>query len=85
MALSSPDGVLFQKDVRTINEHLLHLFAEEELNPESTIRKFRMVRREGNREVSRLIEHYNLDAILAVGYRMRSPRGVNPSGRDTLP
>ncbi len=67
---------LYQKDVRTINEHLKNLYEEEELAPESTIRKFRIVRREGAREVSRNIEHYNLDAILAVGYRVRSKRGT---------
>ncbi|MBF0340761.1 MAG: virulence RhuM family protein [Magnetococcales bacterium] len=67
---------LFQKDIRTINEHLMNLFEDGELTPESTIRKFRIVRREGDREVSRLIEHYNLDAILAVGYRVRSSRGA---------
>jgi len=67
---------LYGKDVRTINEHLQNLFEEAEIAPERTIRKFRIVRREGAREVARLIEHYNLDAILAVGYRVRSPRGV---------
>jgi hypothetical protein len=67
---------LFQKDVRTINEHLQNLFEEGEIDPEATIRKFRIVRREGPREVTRLIDHYNLEAILAVGYRVRSPRGV---------
>jgi len=46
------------------------------LNREATIRKFRIVRREGSREVSREIEHYSLPAILAVGYRVRSPRGT---------
>lgn len=69
-------AALFDKDVRTINEHLQNLYEEGELDPEATIRKFRIVRREGEREVARLIEHYNLDAILAVGYRVRSPRGV---------
>ena len=67
---------LFQKDVRTINEHLLNLYEEGELTPEATIRKFRIVRQEGSRDVARLIEHYNLDAILSVGYRVRSPRGT---------
>ncbi len=67
---------LFQKDVRTINEHLQNLFEEGELDPEATIRKFRIVRQEGAREVARLIEHYSLDAILAVGYRVRSSRGT---------
>lgn len=67
---------LFQKDVRTINEHLKTIFAERELDPAATIRKFRMVRREGTRQVSRQIEHYSLEAILAVGYRVRSHRGT---------
>jgi hypothetical protein len=69
-------GQLFEKDVRTINEHLKNIFDEGELDPATTIRKFRIVRQEGNREVNRIIEHYNLDAILAVGYRVRSPRGT---------
>ena len=67
---------LFQKDVRTVNEHLINIFDEGELEREATIRKFRIVRIEGNREVSREIEHYNLPSILAVGYRVRSPRGT---------
>lgn len=67
---------LFQKDVRTINEHLVNIFDEGELNQEATIRKFRIVRTEGNREVARDIEHYSLPAILAVGYRVRSHRGT---------
>jgi hypothetical protein len=67
---------LFQKDVRTINEHLGNIFEEGELSREATIRKFRMVRLEGTREVAREVEHYNLPAILAVGYRVRSPRGT---------
>lgn len=67
---------LFQKDVRTINEHLVNIFDEGELSREATIRKFRIVRAEGNRKVSREIEHYNLDAVIAVGYRVRSVRGT---------
>ena len=51
---------LFQKDVRTINEHLQNIYEEGELDPGGTIRKFRIVRREGTREVVREIEHYNL-------------------------
>lgn len=43
---------LFQKDVRTINEHLRNIFLEGELNPEATVRKFRIVRQEGNREIA---------------------------------
>lgn len=69
-------AMLYQKDVRTINEHLQNLFEEGELAAEATIRKFRMVRSEGGRQVQRTIDHYNLDAILAVGYRVRSTRGT---------
>ena len=67
---------LFEKDVRTINEHLVNIFEEGELSREATIRKFRIVRTEGRREVAREIEHYNLDAILAVGFRVSSHRGT---------
>lgn len=67
---------LFQKDVRTINEHLRNIYEDGELASAATIRKFRIVRQEGAREVAREIEHYSLDAILAVGYRVRSPRGT---------
>jgi hypothetical protein len=67
---------LFQKDVRTINEHLGNIFEEGEFRREATIRKFRMVRREGARQVAREVEHYNLDAIIAVGFRVRSQRGT---------
>jgi len=67
---------LFQVTVPTVNEHLKGIYAEGELPPEATIRKFRIVRFEGARQVTREIEHYNLEAILAVGYRVRSPRGT---------
>lgn len=67
---------LFGKDVRTINEHIGNLFSEGELERESTIRKFRIVRQEGNRQVTRELEHYNLDVIISVGYRVKSQRGV---------
>ena len=67
---------LFQVTVPTVNEHLKGIYAEGELPAEATIRKFRIVRFEGARQVARGIEHYNLEAILAVGYRVRSPRGT---------
>jgi hypothetical protein len=67
---------LFLKDVRTINEHLVNIYDEGELPREATLRKFRIVRLEGAREVSREIEHYSLPVILAVGYRVRSLRGT---------
>ncbi len=56
--------------------NLVNLYEENELNPEATIRKFRIVRSEGSRQVAREIEHYSLPAILAVGYRVRSHRGT---------
>ena len=61
--------------VKTANEHRVNIFAQGELTPETTIRKFRIVRREGSRQVARNIDHYTLEAILAVGYRARSARG----------
>jgi len=67
---------LFQIAVPTVNEHLSNIYAEGELSAEATIRQFRIVQREGARDVSRTVDHYNLDAILAVGYRVRSPRGT---------
>lgn len=67
---------LFDKDVRTVNEHLGRIFEEGELSPEATIRKFRRVQREGARDVERLVDHYNLDAIIAVGYRANSARAT---------
>lgn len=67
---------LFQVSVPTINEHLGNIFGEQELDPAATIRKFRIVQTEGRREVSRLVDHYSLDVILAVGYRVRSHRGT---------
>lgn len=63
---------VFGVDVRTVNEHLINIFNSEELTKQSTIRKFRIVQTEGKREVSREIEHYNLDAVISVGYRINS-------------
>jgi len=63
---------LLQVTVPTINGHIKNIYAEGELAPESTIRKFRIVRIEGKREVSRNIDHYNLDMIISVGYRVKS-------------
>jgi hypothetical protein len=67
---------LFQKDVRTVNEHVQNIVEEGEVDPSATIRKFRIVQNEGGREVARAVDHYNLDMILAVGYRVRSLRGT---------
>ena len=65
---------LFDKDVRTVNEHISNIFTEKECSPEATIRKFRIVQTEGTRQVERDVDTYNLDVILSVGYRVRSQR-----------
>ena len=64
---------LFQKNVRTINEHIRNIFAEGELTPESVIRKFRITADDGK---SYDTQHYNLDVIISVGYRVKSHRGT---------
>ena len=63
---------LFGVDVRTVNEHLQNIFSTNELIKEATIRKIRIVQKEGSRTVAREVETYNLDAIIAVGYRINS-------------
>ena len=68
-------SALFDKNVRTINEHIQNIYKEKELARRSTIRKFRIVQIEGNRKISRNIEYYNLDVIISVGYRVKSKQG----------
>lgn len=63
---------VFGVNVRTVNEHLGNVFNSKELTKQSTIRKFRIVQMEGKREVGREIEHYNLDAVISVGYQINS-------------
>ena len=63
---------LFQTTVPNINMHLKNVFEEGELDASATIKDFLIVRMEGSREVSRSIEYYNLDAIISVGYRIKS-------------
>lgn len=67
---------LFDKDIRTINEHIKFIYKEEELVENSTIRNFRIVQKEGNREVARDILHYNLDVIISIGYRANSKKAT---------
>lgn len=69
-------AVLFDVDVRTINEHLSNIYQSGELQREATIRKFRIVQKEGSREVARNVDGYNLDAIISVGYRVNSVRAT---------
>lgn len=63
---------LFQVAIPTISEHISHIYDEGELIREATIRKFRTVQNEGMRQVKRGIDHYNLDMVLSVGYRVKS-------------
>ena len=69
-------AMLFGKGRSTVTEHILHVFEEGELSQEATCRKFRLVRNEGDRTVEREIDHYNLDVIISVGYRVKSPQGT---------
>jgi len=67
---------LFQVSVPTVNEHIKNIIDEGELKDKATIRKFLIVQTEGSRQVSRNVDFFNLDMILAVGYRVRSDRGT---------
>ena len=63
---------LFQTSRTNVVEHIKHIYEEGELEEVSTCRNFRQVRKEGNREVTRQIHHYNLDMIISLGYRIKS-------------
>ncbi|NPV02115.1 MAG: virulence RhuM family protein [Brevinematales bacterium] len=67
---------LYQTTIANINQHITNIYEERELLPDSTIKKYLIVQTEGKREVERLIDHYNLDVILAIGYRVRSISGT---------
>ena len=67
---------LFDRDVKTIGKHINNSLKEELDNSEATVAKFATVQIEGEREVERNIEYYNLDVIISVGYRVKSKRGV---------
>jgi len=70
-------ATLYDVDVRTVNEHLQTLFGDGELTEnEATVRNFRMVQTEGDRQVARQTKHYNLQAIIAVGFKVNNPRAV---------
>lgn len=69
-------ALLFGKGRSTITEHIGNIFREGELDEIATRRNFRLVRMEGNREVEREVDHYNLDVIISVGYRVKSQQGT---------
>ncbi len=68
---------LFDVKIPTINEHLKNIYSTFELEKKATIRKFLIVQKEGNREVNREIEHYNLEAIISLGYRINSQKATD--------
>lgn len=69
-------GELYQTTKQNISLHIQNIHAECELRPEATVKQYLTVRQEGKRQVQRPLEYYNLDMILAVGYRVRSARGT---------
>ena len=69
-------AVLYDVDIRTINEHIKRVFSDRELPEDPTIRKFRIVQTEGTRQVTRDALHYNLNMIIAVGFKVNSERAV---------
>jgi prophage maintenance system killer protein len=69
-------ATLFDRDIKTIGKHINNVFKEDELSKEATVAKYATVQKEGDREVTRDVEHYNLDVIISVGYRVKSQRGT---------
>ena len=69
-------SALYDVDVRTINEHIQKIYEDGELTDEATIRNFRIVQTEGTRQVSRQVKHYNLQMIIAVGFKVNNDRAV---------
>ena len=69
-------STLYNVEINTINYHIKKIYNDNELKEESTIRKFRIVQKEGNREVSRDVVHYNLQMIIAIGFKVDNERAV---------
>ena len=69
-------SLLFNRDVKTIGKHINNVFLEEELEKNPTVANFATVQNEGGRIVERVIEYYNLDVIISVGYRVKSKQGT---------
>ena len=69
-------ATLYDVDVRTINEHIKKIYSDSELEEDATIRNFQIVQTEGSRQVTRDIKHYNLQMIIAVGFKVNSERAV---------
>ena len=69
-------ATLYGVDVRTINEHIKKIYSDSELEEDATIRNFRIVQTEGSRQVTRDTKHYNLQMIIAVGFKVNNERAV---------
>ena len=69
-------AILFDRDKSVISRHIKNIYQEKELDKMSTVAKNAIVQIEGNREITRKLMYYNLDAIIAVGYRVNSKRGT---------
>lgn len=69
-------AALYETSKQNISLHIQNIYEDEELAPEATVKQYLTVRQEGNREVKRALDHYNLAMILAAGYRVRSSRGI---------
>lgn len=75
--LTQPQMVqLFNSSKGNISEHITNIYEQGELTKDSTVRKFRTVRKEGNRMVARNLDYYNLDMIISVGFRVNSQQGI---------
>jgi len=69
-------ATLYDVEIPTINEHIAKIYADNELGPEATIRDFRIVQTEGDRQVARQIKHYSLQMIIAVGFKINNDRAI---------
>ena len=69
-------AALYNVDVRTINEHIKKIYSDAELEEDATIRNFRIVQTEGLRQITRDTKHYNLQMIIAVGFKVNNERAV---------
>lgn len=69
-------STLYDVEIPTINEHIKEIYEDGELSEEATIRNFRIVQTEGNRQVNREVKHYNLQMIIAIGFKVNNERAV---------
>ena len=78
-------GVLFDCSIDNVSLHLKNIYKTKELKKSATAEKISVVRREGNRDINRTLQFYNLDAIISVGYRRWQGDGKGQTGRNSVP